>query len=157
MSGLPDAPRDHRRGRPTPPVVLTDAERTALTGWADDTTTDDPLALRSRIILACATGATNTQVAATLKISRPTVGKWRSRFLERRLDGLTDDPRPGRPPRMTEEEIRAILATPPPGRGRPAVWTRRELARRTGLSASTVGRIWKNLDLPDSPRHPRRP
>ncbi|MGV0869651.1 helix-turn-helix domain-containing protein [Corynebacterium kalidii] len=152
MTGLPDPPHDHRRGRPTPPVVLTDAERATLTGWAHDATSGTALALRSRIILACATGATNTQVATTLGVSRPTVGKWRSRFLELRLDGLTDEPRPGRPPRMTMEEIREILATPPTRRGRPVGWTRRELARRTGLSASTVGRIWKNLDLPDTAR-----
>jgi transposase len=152
MTGLPDPSHDHRRGRPAPPVVLTDTERATLAGWAHDTTSGTTLALRSRIILACATGATNTQVAATLGVSRPTVGKWRRRFLELRLDGLTDEPRPGRPPRMTMDEIREILATPPTRQGRPVDWTRRELARRTGLSASTVGRIWKNLDLPDTVR-----
>lgn len=147
-------------GRPKTALTLSPEERATLTEWAKGTPdTPSPngdggqLALRSRIILACATGAPNTRVAEHLGVSRPTVGKWRSRFVERRLDGLADEPRPGRPPSMTIEEIRAALKAHHPGRhhGRTgtAGWTRRELSRRTGLSVSTIGRIWGHLDIPN--------
>ena len=81
------------------PVVLSDDERRVLEGWARRRKTAQALALRSRIILACADGAAVSTVAAELGISRSTAGKWRSRFLEGRLDGLGDEPRPGRPAR----------------------------------------------------------
>ncbi|WP_420099381.1 helix-turn-helix domain-containing protein [Corynebacterium sp.] len=152
MAGLSPSPHHHGRGRPKSLLVLSDEEHTTLSSWAADGTSPGPLALRARIILACAAGAANTHVATELGISRPTVGKWRSRFIDRRLDGLADDPRPGRPPSMTVDEVRAIMAShPSTGRRGPTTWTRRELARRTGLSVTTAGRLWKALDLPDAP------
>lgn len=136
------------RGRPKAPLSLTAEERATLADWADGATASDSLSLRSRIILACATGATNTEVAETLTVSRPTVGKWRRRFIDRRLDGLADEPRSGRPPSVTPEKIEEVLeaTTGSPPRNYRA-WSRREMARRTGLSASTIGRIWKELNL----------
>ncbi|AHW65569.1 helix-turn-helix domain-containing protein [Corynebacterium glyciniphilum] len=152
MAGLSHSPHNPGRGRPKTLLVLSDEEQTTLTAWANDAGSHSPLALRARIILACAAGATNTHVAAELSVSRPTVGKWRSRFIDRRLDGLADEPRSGRPPSMTAEEIQEIMASrPPAGRRGPTTWTRRELARHTGLSPSTVGRLWKSLDVPEAP------
>jgi transposase len=97
---------------PTPvPIELTTAEREALTRWTCRRKTAQGLALRARIVLACAEpGATNSAVARALKVSRPTVTTWRQRFAKRRLDGLLDEPRPGAPRTITDAE-RAITLT----------------------------------------------
>jgi len=83
-------------GRPKALLELTSEESKQLERWAVRRTSAQGLALRSRIVLACATGLTNKEVAAGLGVSMPTVGKWRSRFVESRLDGLADEPRSGR-------------------------------------------------------------
>ncbi len=91
-----------RRGRPTVEVVLTDDERETLERWAGRLKSAQALALRCRIVLLCAdSGRTNTEIAARLGVSPRTVGKWRRRFVERRLDGLHDEPRPGAPRTVT--------------------------------------------------------
>ncbi len=84
-------------GRPKAELVLSDEERQALERWARRPKSSQQLALRSRIVLSCGDGRTNQQVAKELRISMPTVGKWRARFVARRLDGLLDEPRPGTP------------------------------------------------------------
>ena len=94
-----------RVGRPKADLVLSDEERVQLVRWARRRKSSQALALRSRIVLESATGAANTVVAERLGVSRPTVGKWRARFLEHRLDGLVDDPRPGRPATVTAEQV----------------------------------------------------
>ena len=81
-----------------------------LVRWARRRKSSQALALRSRIVLESATGAANTVVAERLGVSRPTVGKWRARFLEHRLDGLVDDPRPGRPATVTAEQVEDVVA-----------------------------------------------
>ena len=137
-----------RTGRPKADLVLTDDEREQLVRWARRRKSSQALALRSRIVLECATGDANTVVAERLGVSRPTVGKWRSRFLEHRLDGLVDDPRPGRPATVTAEQVEdVVVATLESTPENATHWSRAKMAERTGLSASTIGRVWKAFGL----------
>jgi polyphosphate kinase len=142
------------------PLVLTDGERARLAAWADDPSAG-PLALRARIVLACAAGAPGltagrpvARVAAELGLSRDTVRKWRSRFLAMRLAGLRDAPRPGAPRTISDEQVagviaRLLLEAPPAGRRR---WSTRLMAAETGMSQSAVSRIWRQAGLPDPGR-----
>src|SRR6059058_3817093 len=130
------------------PLVLSDAERRILQGWATRRKTAQGLALRARIVLACAEGRSNIAVAARLGISRTTVRKWRSRFLARRLDGLGDEPRPGVARTITDAQVEEVvvrtLEEVPEGATH---WSKRELARRVGISATSVHRIWRAFGL----------
>src|ERR687897_3535406 len=90
-----------KTGRPKAPLILTDDERETLTRWSRRAKSSQALALRCRIVLACATGATNKQVAAELGVSLPTVGKWRARVVAPRVGGVVGEGRPGGPPRVT--------------------------------------------------------
>jgi len=91
------------------PLTLTDDERSKLTAWTRRPKTAQRLALRARIVLAAADGHTNTTIAADLRVTLPTVGKWRQRFLDRRLDGLTDEPRPGPPRTITDARVEEVV------------------------------------------------
>lgn len=101
-----------RTGRPRAELTLTDDERDQLERWARRRRSSQALALRCRIVLACAEGLSNKEVAGRVGASLPTVGKWRRRFLELRLDGLSDEPRPGRPATITDRLVEDLgLAT----------------------------------------------
>ena len=131
------------------PLELSDDERRALSAWARRRKTAQALALRSRIVLRCAEGGTIGAAATELGVSRDTVSKWRSRFLEGRLGGLTDEPRPGRPRTVSDEKVEqvvtAALEQAPPGGD--THWSTRSMARSAGVSQSTVSRIWRTFGL----------
>src|ERR1039457_3832539 len=115
------------------PLVLSEAERRMLENWAKRRKTAQGLALRARIVLACADGGPNIAVAARLGVSRTTVRKWRTRFLARRLDGLGDEPRPGVPRTISDAQVEEVvvrtLEEVPAGATH---WSKRELARQAG-------------------------
>ncbi|USQ75585.1 IS630 family transposase [Ornithinimicrobium cryptoxanthini] len=137
-----------RSGRSKPALVLNEQERDQLQRWARSRKSSRALALRSRIVLGCAAGADNKSVAAELGCSAATVGKWRSRFVKSRLDGLSDEERPGRPPRITAEQVEeAVAATLESTPANATHWSRAKMAERTGLSKSSIGRIWKAFEL----------
>jgi transposase len=130
------------------PVVLSAAERGRLESWTRRRTSAQALALRSRIVLLAAEGRNNTEIARELGVHRNVAGKWRSRFLEHRLDGLTDEPRPGRPRMITDEQVEEVviktLETTPTDATH---WSTRSMAREVGLTQSAVLRIWKAFGL----------
>jgi len=137
-------------GRPKAFLELTSEEYKQLERWAGRRKSTQGLALRSRIVLACATGLTNKEVAAQLGVSMPTAGKWRSRFVESRLDGLADEPRPGRKPTITAEQVEdVVVATLESTPEHATHWSRKKMkmAERSGLSKSTIGRIGKGFGL----------
>jgi transposase/uncharacterized protein YerC len=129
-------------------LELTDAERQQLVRWERRRKSSQGLALRSRIVLACAEGHSNKDVAAACGVSAPTVGKWRRRFCELRLDGLCDEPRPGRPATITAEQVEdVVVATLESVPENATHWSRAKMAERSGLSRSTIGRIWRAFEL----------
>jgi transposase len=131
------------------PIILTADERRALEAWTRRPTTAQALALRARIVLMCAdSGASNTEIARRLRIIRTTVGKWRSRFLKMRLDGLLDEPRPGAPRQISDEQVEQVVATTLESLPRDAThWSTRSMARATGMTQSAVSRIWRAFGL----------
>jgi transposase len=137
-----------RRGRPTEPVVLAADERETLERWSRRPKSANALAMRCRIVLACAEGGTNREVASRLGIHENTVGKWRHRFVQRRLDGLHDEPRPGAPRTITDAQVEAVIVKTLEDAPTDAThWSTRSLAKATGMSQTAVSKIWRAFGL----------
>jgi len=136
------------RGRPKAQLVLTEDEREQLTALTLRRKTAQALALRARIVLACADGVDNKIVASRQRVTPQTVSKWRARFVEHRLDGLLDAPRPGAPRTIEDTQVDAVIAktleTIPEGATH---WSTRMMAREAGLSQTAVSRIWRAFGL----------
>jgi len=127
-----------RTGRPKAGLTVTDQERATLERWARRATSAQALAQRCRIVLACAEGKDNKEVAAGLGVHQVTVGKWRSRFIERRLDGLADEDRPGRPASVTLDQVEDVIVATLEETPKDAThWSRKSMAKKSGLSKST--------------------
>lgn len=136
------------RGRPMPPLILAAEERETLERWTRRPKTAQALAQRARMVLACAAGSPNGTVAVQERVTRQTVGRWRTRFVTRRLDGLLDEPRPGAPRRISDNDVERVLTMTLEQMPSDAThWSTRALARQCGLSQSAVSRIWRAFAL----------
>jgi transposase len=137
-----------RTGRPKKPLILTGEERERLQSLAHRARSQALLARRARVVLACAEGLDNQAVAKKLRCSKGMVGKWRSRFLKARLEGLYDEPRPGTPRKITDDQVERVviqtLESTPRGETH---WSTRGLAKASGLSRMTINRIWHAFGL----------
>ena len=137
-----------RTGRPKQPLIVTEEERERLESLAHRARSQALLARRARVVLACAEGLDNQAVAKRLRCSVGMVGKWRSRFLEKRLEGLYDEPRPGAPRKVSDDQVEKVviqtLESTPRGQTH---WSTRGLAKASGLSRMTISRIWQAFGL----------
>jgi len=137
-----------RTGRPIPALRLSMEERQTLQQWARRPKSAQALALRARMILLCGEGNNNTQVAHQIRVRIQTVCKWRRRFVERRLDGLLDEPRPGTPRKVSDAEVERVLTMTLESTPKDAThWSTRSLASASGFSRSTISRIWRAFAL----------
>jgi len=135
-------------GRPKTALHVSPSERTTLESWSRRRTTAQALALRARIVLLCAQGKFNTEVAEELGVTQKTVSRWRARFVARRLDGLLDEPRPGAPRRVGDQQIEALIVKTLETQPRDAThWSTRSMAQAIGVSQSTVSRVWRAFAL----------
>lgn len=137
-----------RTGRPKAPLTLSDEEQRELQSLARRSRSAPAVAQRARMVLACAAGHDNKTVARRVRVSPATVGKWRRRFVEKRLDGLVDEPRPGAPRQITDEQIEDVIVRTLESTPRGAThWSTRGMANASGLSAMTISRIWRAFGL----------
>jgi transposase len=129
-------------------LKLNEEEYETLKRWARRPTTAQALAQRARIVLACATGKSNTDVAREMYLTKQCIGKWRSRFVSKRLDGLLDEPRPGAPRTISDAKVeRTVTLTLESTPTAATHWSIRSMAKQCGLSRSTVQRIWRAFAL----------
>jgi transposase len=129
-------------------IELSDEERLQLEAWTRRRMSAQALAQRSRIVLLAAEGLKNTEIAERLDVNRAMAAKWRSRFAEHRLDGLTDEPRPGRPRTITDEQVDAVITRTLELTPKDAThWSTRSMAREVGLTQTAVSRIWRAFGL----------
>jgi transposase len=137
-----------RMGRRMAELVLSDAERTELRLLSSRRKTAQALAMRARIVLECARGLENQEVAASLRVAKGTVGKWRRRFVERRMDGLHDEARSGAPRSIEDDRIEAVIVKTLESLPDNAThWSSRGMAKASGVSVSSVQRIWQAFGL----------
>jgi len=136
------------KGRPLAALTVADRDRELLERWTRRQTSANALATRARIVLASADGESNAQIAARLRLTPQTVGKWRGRYVSRGIDGLMDEPRPGAPRTVGDDEVERVLTltleTVPDDATH---WSTRAMAKRAGVSQSTVSRIWRAFVL----------
>jgi transposase len=129
-------------------VVLSDGEREQLESWARRGKSAQALAQRSRVVLAAAEGLKNTEISQRLSLDQTTVRKWRSRFAKDRLDGLVDEPRPGRPRTISDAQVEEVIVKTLESTPRDAThWSTRSMASEVGLSQTAVSRIWRAFGL----------
>jgi transposase len=137
-----------RMGRPKKPLQISVEERGKLEMLARRPKSAQAMAMRARIVLHCDTGVSNQAVAEKLQVTGATVGTWRERFIERRLEGLLDEPRPGAPRSITDTKVEAVitqtLETMP---ANSTHWSTRLMADKVGLSQTAVARIWRAFGL----------
>ena len=149
-------------GRPKPQLSMSEKERVVLERWARRPKTSQALALRSRIVLRCASEGDNGAVARELGVTRQTVGRWRNRFIQRGLDGLLDEPRPGAPRKIQDEEIeRVITMTLEQKPANATHWSTRSMAEVVGASnrmrspraaaCVTISAATRDLPVPGRP------
>ena len=137
-----------QRGRRAPMVVLSVEERETLERWARRPKSAQALAFRCRVVLAAAEGETNSAIATRLACNPNTVRKWRTRFVERRLDGLHDEPRPGKPRTISDEQVERVIVKTLEEQPKDAThWSTRSMAAATGMSQTAVSRIWRAFAL----------
>ena len=137
-----------RTGRPKSELVLTDEERLTLERLSTRRKSAQAIALRARIVLACAAGKANRQVANELRITEQTVGKWRRRFVEQRLNGLFDEPRPGHPRTISDDQVEAVVIKTLEEKPADAThWSTRSMATAMGMSQTSVSLIWRAFGL----------
>lgn len=137
-----------KAGRPKKALTLNLDEKQMLEQWARRPKSAQRLALRSRIVLACAEGLNNTQVAQRLGVTMPTVGKWCARFLEDRLEGLVDEPRPGAPRTISDAQVEQVITRTLESKPEAAThWSTRGMAQASGLSQTAIVRIWHAFGL----------
>lgn len=135
-------------GRPLAPLTLTDEERETLQRWVRRPKTAQALARRARIVLACASGSSNGDVAAAFHVTRQMVGKWRTRFVVNRLDGLLDEPRPGAPREISDKDVERVITLTLESIPRDAThWSTRSMAKASGMTQSAISRIWRAFAL----------
>jgi transposase len=136
------------QGRRLHPLTLSTDERERLQSWVRRRKTAQALAQRARIVLECATGKPNRTVAREMRLDEDTVGKWRQRFMTKRLDGLLDEPRPGAPRTITDAQVERVVTLTLESTPRDAThWSTRAMAARCGLSQTAVVRIWRAFGL----------
>ena len=129
-------------------VTLTDEERETLERWARRPKSSQALALRCRIVLAAAEGEASKDIAARLGCNASTVGRWRGRFARMGLDGLHDEPRPGRPRTVGDDDVERVIVKTLEEQPTDAThWSTRSMAKATGMSQSAVSRIWRAFGL----------
>lgn len=137
-----------KRGRPKRIVELTEGQREELERWTRRSTTAQALALRARVVLACADGGDDGDVAERTGVCRTTIGKWRRRFIAKGMDGLLDEPRPGAPRKISDADVERVIVKTLETKPRAAThWSTRSMASESGMTQSAISRIWRAFAL----------